>query len=241
MGEQVSDPTDQIRSLRAQWRESLAQHRLSTLLGASELPWQVKLACFPKLGFWVLGFADAMAYLLEDSGTGKGAEAVRTHAFEDAEHWRWFLQDLAQLEQAGVCLPEDGATLGAQWAPQAQPVRAMVYAVMAALRSTPEATLRMVALEVCEDGYAAFSDAMTPVVEAAGLFEGLHYLGQTHTSAEAAHEGHQHGEAWPPEGWEDLSEARQSEACALAENLYMRLDAMHSVFADAIEAAAARA
>lgn len=237
----MTDTTDHIRAIRARGRAELADHRLSVLLASDDLSWQVKLSCFPWLGFWVLGFADAMAYLLHDAGEGQGAEAVRVHALEDAEHWRWFLQDLKQLEDAGVLLSENGTSLGTQWTPSARPVRAMVYEVMAALRHTRQATLRMIALEVCEDGYAAFSDAMTPVVEGAGLFQGLHYLGQTHTAAEAAHEAHQHEEVWPPEGWAELTPEQQRDACDLAEHLYACLDAMHGVFADAIEASAGRA
>ncbi len=236
----MTDTTDHIRAIRARGRSDLAAHRLSALLASPDLPWKVKLSCFPWLGFWVLGFADAMAYLIDDEAEGQGADAVRVHALEDAEHWRWFLQDLKQLEEAGVLLPENGTSLGTQWMPAARPVRAMVYEVMSALRHARQATVRMIALEVCEDGYAAFEGAMTPVVEGAGLFQGLHYLGQTHTAAEAAHEGHQHKEVWPPEGWEDLTSEQQRDACALAEHLYTCLDAMHGVFADAIEASAER-
>ncbi len=193
-----------------------------------------KLTVVPTMAFWVLGFGDAMALLRRTAGDTPLDAVVQRHAQEDAEHWQWFVSDLQALASQGVGARSVGDALLRMWGPDTAPARECAWTVHHLLRAPPDPAARLAILEACEHGFEAFMDSMRPVVQAAGQYGELRYLGAVHDDAEAGHALHEDEDPFASIDWT----GRDVEAIRRAvETVYDRLDGMHSCYAVAIGAA----
>ena len=112
---------------------------------------QKMLAFVPSVAHFVMSFADLYAFVLQvQPATDKYQELVNAHAEEDAEHWRWYLDDLEKLG----------------WDPKVPFSTALRFVWNGATQNTRALTYRM-----CRLGYGATSLeklVLVHVIEAAG-------------------------------------------------------------------------
>ena len=203
-------------------------------LADPEVSTSAKLTVVPTMAFWVLAFGDAMALLRRSSGTTPLDAVVQQHAQEDAEHWKWFVSDLEVLASQGVGARSVGDALLRMWGPDTAPVRECAWTVHHLLRSHSDPAIRLCILEACEHGFEAFMDSMRPVVQTAGQYAELRYLGAVHDEAEAGHALHEGEDPFAEIDWSnrDIEGVRR-----IVETVYDRLDGMHSCYATTIAAA----
>lgn len=217
-------------------QQRLADNRSVTALADPTISWSAKLVVVPTMSFWVLAFGDAMALLQATGGTSPHDALVRQHASEDAEHWRWFLEDLDSLAAQGIGAASMRDAMLRQWGPTTAAVRECAWTLQQLLRTHHDPVVRLAVLEACEDGFAAFMDSMRPVIRGAGKYVELKYFGALHDQAEAGHAMHKLADPFLDVDWtrRDVSEVQ-----AAVEQMYDRLDRMHTCYAESIEAAVA--
>lgn len=221
----------------ASGQRCLAANPSVDLLADPTIPWSAKLVVVPTMAFWVLAFGDAMALLQATGGDTPHDALVRQHAAEDAEHWRWFLQDLESLATQGIGAASMHDAMLRQWGPATAAVRECAFTLQHLLRTHRDPVVRLALLEACEDGFAAFMDSMRPVVQGAGKYIELRYFGALHDDAEAGHTVQ--GVADPLQGV-DWSTRDVGAVRAAVAQMYDRLDGMHTCYAEAIQAACER-
>jgi len=186
------------------------------------------------MSFWVLAFGDAMAWVRRTAGDSELDAMLCTHAEEDAEHWKWFIEDLETLAAQGVGLRSVGDALLRQWGPDTAAVRECAWVVHHLLRTHDDPVIRLGILEACEHGFEAFMDSMRPVIRGAGQYRALRYFGEVHDHAEAGHALHELADPFESVDWSCRDVER---VCRTVQTVYDHLDAMHSSYAVAIAAA----
>ena len=185
-----------------------------------------------------MGFKDCMAMLRDREPVSKLDALVQHHAEEDAEHWRWFLNDLNTLNIDGIAQRPPTEILYDLWSDERRAVREAVYAVSHCIQYYQSPAIRLILVEVIEAGYACFTQAMSPVMEKAGLYDQLQYFGHTHNHAEASHELHQnaHDDALE-QALSSLNSEQRDAAMTMIDDIEEKIDLMHSCFARAIDKA----
>ena len=217
----------------AHGRSSLEANILSKRLADPNINVNDKLECIPLLSFFVLSFKDCMAMLQSPNPTSALEQVVNAHALEDADHWKWFLQDLNTLDIDGITTRPATEVLGELWSESRAPIRDAVYAIAGYIQQHTNPVFRLLLIEVIEDGYGAFARHMGPVMQEADLYDKLLYFGHTHNEAEAAHEIHQEP-LTVSDLYKQLAAPDQEQALAMVTDVYNRIDAMHTCFANAI-------
>ena len=217
-------------------RQLLARNPSVAALADDTIPTSAKLAVVPTMAFWVLGFADAMALLRSTCGDTQLDHVVRQHAEEDSEHWRWFVADLELLAAQGVGARSMSDAMLRQWGPTNEPVRACAWTLHHLLRTHTDPVARLALLEACEHGFEAFMNCIRPVVRAANRYGELRYLGAIHDHAESNHTLHEMDDPFETVDWsaQDVTGIRRS-----VEQMYARIDGMHSCYAVAISSSCA--
>ena len=215
-------------------RARLASNPAVAALADPNVSTSAKLTVVPTMAFWVLAFGDAMAFLRRSSGDTPLDAIVQQHAQEDAEHWKWFVSDLEDLASQGIGARSISDALMRMWGPDTAPVRECAWTVHHLLRTHIDPAVRLAILEACEHGFEAFMDSMRPVVQAAGHYGELRYLGSMHDEAEAGHALHEGDDPFMNIDWSrrDMDNVRTT-----VETVYDRLDGMHSCYSIAIQAA----
>ena len=214
-------------------QQRLADNPSVKVLADPAISWSAKLVVVPTMAFWVLAFGDAMALLQATKGDTPHDLLVRQHASEDAEHWRWFLQDLESLAAQGIGAASMRDAMLRQWGPATAAVRECAFTLQHLLRTHQDPVVRLAVLEACEDGFAAFMDSMRPVIRGAGKYVELRYFGAVHDHAEADHAMHGLEDPFQGVDWSTRDVAAVRAAVA---QMYDRLDGMHTCYAEQIQA-----
>ena len=212
----------------------LAENSSVAAFADPDIPAAAKLAVVPTMAFWVLAFGDAMTLIRRTAGDHPLSPILRQHAEEDAEHWRWFVADLEALASKGIGAASVGDALLQQWGGATAPVRECAWVVHHLLRAHTDPVIRLAILEACEHGFEAFMDSMRPVVQEAGRYHQLRYLGAIHDQAEAGHALHELDDPLEGADWgsRDVDEIKR-----IVEQVYRCLDGMHSCYTVAIQRA----
>ena len=123
-----------------------------------------------------------------------------------------------------------------QWGPTNEPVRARAWTLHHLLRTHTNPVVRLAILEACEHGIEAFMSCIRPVVRAANRYGELRYLGAIHDHAESNHTLHEMDDPFETVDWsaQDVTGIRRS-----VEQMYARIDGMHSCYAVAISSSCA--
>jgi len=218
-------------------RARLARNPAIAALADPDTPVSAKLAVVPTMAFWVLGFGDAMALLRRTSGTTPLDEVVKQHASEDADHWKWFVADLEALASQSVGVRSMSAAYTDLWGPTNAAVRECAWTLHHLLRMHSDPVTRLAILEACEHGFEVFMDSIRPVVQEAGQYGELLYLGEQHDHAEAGHALHEGADPFDDLDWsgQDVEMLR-----GVIDTIYECLDGMHTCYATAIAAARER-
>lgn len=173
----------ELASLIDERAQVFARHPFLRRVRDPAQPLAQRLAFLPALSHFIMSFGDLNRYVLPFPAPRSELErAINEHAREDANHWPWFLHDLAQLGMDEP-RPLTGA-LALLWSPQWAPARCLTYELVALVADRP-ANLRLVAIEVMEATGRIFFETMAAVTQGCGLE--LRFCGALHLSHEGGH------------------------------------------------------
>jgi DMATS type aromatic prenyltransferase len=185
--------------------------------------WQ-KLRFAPHVAHFVLTFGDLCSLVLpEHPARDFYQELVNANAAEDKEHWRWFLTDLAELEQDPTLRFSDA--IRAIWSERTRRTRRLSYH-LCHLGLASDSLGRLMLVHCIEGAFkATVSDLDAASKQFAELTgKRLNYLGRSHSESEASHT------------LEDPEIRRRLEGVVLSSDVYRKLcdmlDRSFQLFAD---------
>jgi hypothetical protein len=144
----------------------------------SNLPVEKKLNFIGEMTFFVLGFKDLMGMIRFDEPKGRFEEAVNKQCEEDSQNWKWFLEDLAILNQRW--LKENSINVITEiWDDENIEVRKTQYIITSYFLQITNASARMLILEVLEICFAYFTSKLKTILIEEGLYNTLNYFGRS--------------------------------------------------------------
>ena len=146
-----------------------------------------KLRFAPHVAHFVLTFADLCSLVLpEHPARDWYQELVNANANEDKEHWRWFLTDLAELEEDPTLHYSDA--IRAIWSERTHRTRKLSYH-LCHLALGADSLGRLMLVHCIEGAFkatvAGLDTASKQFAEVTG--RRLNYLGRSHSESEASH------------------------------------------------------
>jgi hypothetical protein len=141
----------------------------------------------PHVAHFVFSFADLCTLVLpEYPARDFFQELVNANAKEETEHWRWFLADLAELEQDPTLHYSEA--LRAIWSDRTRRTRTLSYQ-LGHLGLAADSLGRLVLVHCIEGAFQATVGDLQAVAKQFAALTGtrLRYLGRTHSESEENH------------------------------------------------------
>ncbi|MGS2718876.1 hypothetical protein ACVBE9_11925 [Eionea flava] len=174
----------------AEHQTSLEQHRFCQHLRQREDISSDAYRFIPSMTFFVLGFRDILETVKIDNPVSECELALNAHCEEDAEHWRWFIEDLHTLQMdTDYWGGSVGSILSNIWSPTHYPVRALTYRIISYIHNTQSPEEKMLIMECLESTFSVFITSLNTITQKNGDFNRLKFFGTQHYEAEAEHSG----------------------------------------------------
>ena len=204
-------------------RTELEKNDFIQLLADQKSDPQARLTYVPDMLFFIMGFKDILQSLkVEDSNDPIQLE-VNEHCDEDNGHWKWFLNDLDEIEVENNYLRKSNFRMFSElWSDDSYVIRDMVYETLHFSKMAPTSAHRMIILEVIEAVFSVYVENMTVLVNQLGKYEDWKFFGRVHYDAES---GHSNG-SWLDGG----KKAIKVEAHMSAEDKPLALYIIHCMF-----------
>lgn len=170
-------------------RKALENEELFRWLADDGVDGRRRLSFAPAMFSYLMGFKDTLGLLRRPASDTKLDRYVNAYCAEDADHWRWYLQDLRTL---GF----DLGTLGADfsdfcdtaWGPDTEINRTTVFRLAYYAQQTrSDPLLALLLITTFEATGIVFIGHTRKAAQAAGLDEELGYFGRTHFDEEFGH------------------------------------------------------
>lgn len=149
-----------------------------------------RLAFVPCSAPFILGFTDLCKYAFcQEPTTSKIQSILNQHAYEDANHWQWFLEDMESL--GFNCQLEMNDALFFLWHDETKASRLVTYELYKYIVESTEIE-KLVILESLEglaDIFLSFTKKVTEELQLTTNRE-YKYFGGLHVEAEQDHEAH---------------------------------------------------
>lgn len=150
-------------------------------------PTNEKLKFIPDMLFFVMGFKDLMNLVRYETPQNELERDVNAHSDNDDYHWKWYLQDLAFLDEQFknensidlICNVWDNVSFEG---------RNSVYVFARYMQEYQHPAARMLMVEVLEIGFGIFLSYLHPVLKESGLYDKLDYFGKKHQDVEESHD-----------------------------------------------------
>ncbi|HEY8946706.1 MAG TPA: hypothetical protein VIM73_20830 [Polyangiaceae bacterium] len=146
-----------------------------------------RLAFVPALAHFVMTFADLYALVLrQEPPQDKFQEIVNAHTYEDGGHWKWFLADLAILDQDPTARYSE--FLKYVWDDSTRNIRMLSYRICR-LGIGADSLSKLVLVQCIEAAGKVSLEAAAPVGREVGsrLGKKLVYFGPHHLDTESDH------------------------------------------------------
>ncbi len=169
-------------------KSTLERSRFVEWLIREDVPGAEKLSFAPAMAFFIMGFRDILCSLKQRNPTTWAAKIVNQHCDEDADHWRWYIEDLEKLGFDHTVWGGDLSGLFSRmWSDETRESRNLVYLTMYHVRSAPSPEVLLVIIEVMEATFGVFSDALHRALQGMPAYSNLKYFGHTHRQEEESH------------------------------------------------------
>ena len=151
----------------------------------------IERLCFvPCSTPFIMGFTDLCKYgFYQENPSNKIQEILNQHAYEDGEHWRWFINDIEKLGLNNTMRLND--SLEFLWNEEIRFSRLLVYELYKYIAKS-EALEKLIILEAIEGIADVFLSSTKKVTDELQSITGqkYQYFGNSHVDAEHDHEAH---------------------------------------------------
>jgi hypothetical protein len=147
-----------------------------------------RLSFAPAMLYYLMGFKDVLASLAVANVRNEIDKKINAYCVEDAEHWRWYLDDLGKL---GYSLDSWGKTIpefcNEVWSPTTEINRKTIFALIHYSKLATDPLLKLVLIQVFEATGVVFIGHTRKAAMAMGHDDTLLYFGKTHYEEEFGH------------------------------------------------------
>lgn len=182
------DPQSILYTTIAQRRSALYDSAFINFVADTSKDTSARISYVPHMLFFIMGFKDMLQELQQQKADDHIQQHVNEHCQEDNGHWKWFLQDIKNMDMPGnffrnspshVCL--------LVWADEHMPIRRMVYKAMSYCYQCQTPAQRMIILEVIEAIFSVFVENMNILIKQMDKYETYLFFGRVHHEAEGGH------------------------------------------------------
>jgi hypothetical protein len=169
-------------------RESLPANPLFVLLSDEDVDGHDRLSWAPAMLYYLMGFKDVLGALARTRPESDLDRKINAYCIEDAEHWRWYLED---LEKLGFSIESWGADVPALcnevWSEALKPNRATIFSLIHYARLATDPLLALTLIQIFEATGVVFIGHTRKAAIAAGMDDTLKYFGRVHYEEEFSH------------------------------------------------------
>ena len=168
-----------------QKNQEFGQREIFKYLKNKTIPGNQRLAFVPYMAHFVFSFMDVNRFILRELETDDDFQKlVNIHSYEDAHHWRWYLEDLKRL---GLDKQQSfSSTLLYLWSDQSIQSRMITYDMIAIARQL-SAKEKIILVEVIEKTGSVFLGRTAEVSNELGQKDNYLYYGNNHLACETGH------------------------------------------------------
>jgi hypothetical protein len=148
---------------------------------------RAKLAFAPHVAHFALTFGDLCTMVLRQEPASDEYQAlVNAHSYEDEGHWRWYLADLALLDEDRQL--RFSAAIEQIWSDRTKRMRKLSYE-LCALGLAGDSLQRLVLVQCIEGAFQITLGGLMPVAQELKARTGkvLTYMGPGHSDVETSH------------------------------------------------------
>lgn len=169
-------------------KEQIVGGKLFRWLSDESIDGQRRLSFTPSMLYYLMGFKDVLGTLKRTSPENDMDKAINAYCGEDAEHWRWFLQD---LEKLGFNLETWGKTISQWcnevWSPATEINRRTIFHLVNQAGACRHPIYSLAMIWVFEATGVVFIGHTRKAAIALGMDENLCYFGRIHYEEEFGH------------------------------------------------------
>lgn len=175
---------DQVAAYRAR----VAQGPLFAWLGDESIDGHRRLSFSPCMLYYLMGFKDVLGALYRDDPRTSIERAINAYCGEDAEHWRWYLDDLHKLGFSLTTWGQDIPSFCNEvWSPATEENRKAIFKLVASANACRDPLYAMCLIFVFEATGVVFIGHTRKAAVALGMDEQLAYFGRLHYEEEFGH------------------------------------------------------
>jgi hypothetical protein len=142
----------------------------------------------PSMLYYLMGFKDVLAALYRKEAKTDVELAINAYCGEDAEHWRWFLED---LEKLGFDLTTWGKNISEWcnevWSPSTEVNRKTIFHLVHGATECRDPIYSLALIWVFEATGVVFIGHTRKAAVALGMDDELNYFGRVHFEEEFGH------------------------------------------------------
>jgi hypothetical protein len=169
-------------------QEALEKGKLFRWLSDESVGGHERLSFAPSMLFYLMAFKDVLGQLYRPDPYDELQRYVNAYCHEDAEHWRWYLED---LETLGYGLLSWGSSIPAfcnsVWSPETESNRKTIFSLIEYARRCDAPLFSLVLIQIFEATGAVFLGHTRMAAAALGLDDELNYFGRRHYEEELEH------------------------------------------------------
>ena len=167
---------------------SLEDGKLFQWLSDENVDPRERLSFTPGMLYYLMGFKDVLSHLALESPSNLLEEHINAYCVEDAEHWRWYLDD---LEKLGYALQSWGNDIpkfcDEVWSPANETNRRTIFSLIHYSKLSNDPLLKLTLIQIFEATGVVFIGHTRKAAIAMGMDDDLLYFGKVHYEEEFGH------------------------------------------------------
>ncbi len=167
-------------------KNKLEECRFLSWLSSSDISIDERLSFTPLMLFFIMGFKDLLSCMLIENPKSEIEKSISAHCKEDIEHWKWYIEDLNQLDYS-----ELGRNLfnftSLVWSENTKESRELIYKAFNYHYTKPTPVIDLILIEIMEATFGSFSESLKLCSKKNPEIHTLKFFGKTHQIAEENH------------------------------------------------------
>ena len=169
-------------------KDKLVKGKLFVSLSNDSISPEIRLSFSPSMLYYLMGFKDVLSALSIENPKTEFDKMINAYCVEDAEHWRWYLQDLEKLgyniNSWGKNIPDFCNNV---WSKETEINRKTIFALIKYANSTNDPLVKLTLIQIFEATGVLFIGYTRKAAIAMGKDDDLLYFGRVHYEEEFGH------------------------------------------------------